>query len=48
MGGFPIFVGIEYYSLQGVDAIEILNGSTLSDATMVAVQYARKSDSHNG
>lgn len=93
--GFPIFVGIEYYSLQGdilafgiddypkergeaqefidyvheqggvvisahpfrhnrrglessldtlkdVDAIEILNGSTLPDATMVAVQYARK------
>lgn len=93
--GFPIFVGIEYFSLQGdilafgidhypeerisaqefidevheqggvvvsahpfrhnrrglegyldilkgVDAIEILNGSTLPDATMVAVQYARK------
>ncbi len=93
--GFPIFVGIEYYSLQGdilafgidhypeerisaqefidmvhaqggvvvsahpfrhnrrgleenldtlkgVDAIEILNGSTLPDATMVAVKYAKK------
>ncbi len=93
--GFPIFVGIEYYSLdgdilafgidsypegrvsaqefidlvhkqggvvvsahpfrhnrrgledkldvlKGVDAIEILNGSTLPDATMVAVNYARK------
>ena len=93
--GFPIFVGIEYFSLQGdilafgidhypedrisaqefiddvheqggvvvsahpfrhnrrglegyldilkgVDAIEILNGSTLPDAAMVAVQYARK------
>ena len=93
--GFPVFVGIEYYSLQGdilafgiddypkervsaqefidyvherggvvisahpfrhnrrgleqnldilkgVDAIEILNGSTLADATMMAVQYARK------
>lgn len=93
--GFPIFVGVEYYSAQGdilafgidhfptekidaqtfidsvhaqggvviaahpfrhnrrgleknldtlknVDAIEILNGSTLPDATMMAVQYARK------
>ncbi len=93
--GFPIFVGIEFYSLQGdilafgidrypeervsaqefidyvheqggvvvsahpfrhnrrglednldtlrgVDAIEILNGSTLADATMMAVMYARK------
>ena len=93
--GFPIFVGIEYFSLQGdilafgidhypeerisaqefidevheqggvvvsahpfrhnrrglegyldilkgVDAIEILNGSTLPDATMMAVQYAKK------
>lgn len=93
--GFPIFVGIEYYSLQGdilafgiehypeervdaqafidyvheqggvvvsahpfrhnrrglegsldilrgVDAIEILNGSTLPDATMMAVKYAKK------
>ena len=93
--GFPIFVGIEYYSLQGdilafgieeypkeridaqafidmvheqggvvvsahpfrhnrrgleqnldtlkgVDAIEILNGSTMADATMMAVNYARK------
>lgn len=93
--GFPIFVGVEYYSLQGdilafgidsfpeeridaqdfidyvheqggvvvsahpfrhnrrgleenldtlrgVDAIEILNGSTLPDATMKAVEYARK------
>lgn len=93
--GFPIFVGIEFYSLQGdilafgidsypkervsaqefidwvheqggvvvsahpfrhnrrgledsldtlrgVDAIEILNGSTLPDATMVAVKYAKK------
>lgn len=93
--GFPIFVGIEFYSLQGdilafgidsypderisaqefidmvheqggvvisahpfrhnrrglednldtlkgVDAIEILNGSTLPDATMMAVKYARK------
>ncbi len=93
--GFPIFVGIEYYSLQGdilafcidhypkerldaqtfidmvhaqggvvvsahpfrhnrrglegaldtlkdVDAIEILNGSTLPDATMMAVRYAHK------
>ena len=93
--GFPIFVGIEYFSLQGdilafgidhypedrisaqefidyvheqggvvvsahpfrhnrrglegyldilkgVDAIEILNGSTLPDAAMLAVQYARK------
>ena len=93
--GFPIFVGIEYYSLQGdilafgidsypegrvsaqefidyvheqggvvisahpfrhnrrglednlatlkgVDAIEILNGSTMPDATMMAVQYAKK------
>lgn len=93
--GFPVFVGIEYYSLQGdilafgidsypeervsaqefihfvhaqggvvisahpfrhnrrglednlatlkgVDAIEILNGSTLADATMMAVQYAKK------
>ena len=28
--------------LQGVDAIEILNGSTLPDATMVAVKYAKK------
>lgn len=93
--GFPVFVGIEYYSLQGdilafgiddypkeridaqafidyvheqggvvisahpfrhnrrgleenldtlkgVDAIEILNGSTLPDATMMAVKYAKK------
>lgn len=93
--GFPVFVGIEYYSLQGdiiafgindypkeridaqefidyvheqggvvisahpfrhnrrgleqnldtlkgVDAVEILNGSTLPDATMMAVNYARK------
>lgn len=93
--GFPIFVGIEYYSLDGdilafginhypeerigaqefidlvheqggvvisahpfrhnrrgledkldvlrdVDAIEILNGSTLPDASMMAVYYARK------
>jgi len=93
--GFPVFVGIEYYSLQGdilafgiddypkervdaqtfidyvhkqggvvisahpfrhnrrgledyldilkgVDAIEILNGSTLPDATMMAVRYAKK------
>ena len=93
--GFPIFVGIEYYSLegdilafgideypyerihaqefidlvhaqggvvvsahpfrhnrrgleehidvlQGLDAIEILNGSTLPDAAMKAVQYAKK------
>lgn len=93
--GFPVFVGIEFYSLQGdilafgidsypdhrisaqefidfvheqggvvisahpfrhnrrglednlatlrgVDAIEILNGSTMPDATMKAVQYARK------
>lgn len=93
--GFPIFVGIEFYSLQGdilafgidsypdkrigaqefidmvheqggvvisahpfrhnrrglednldtlkgVDAIEILNGSTLPDATMMAVKYAKK------
>lgn len=93
--GFPIFVGIEFYSLQGdilafgidsypdervsaqefidyvherdgvviaahpfrhnrrglednlatlkgVDAIEILNGSTMPDATMMAVQYAKK------
>ena len=93
--GFPIFVGIEFYSLQGdilafgiddypkervsaqefidyvherggvvisahpfrhnrrgleqnldtlkgVDAIEILNGSTLADATMMAVKYAKK------
>lgn len=93
--GFPIFVGIEYYSLQGdiiafgidsypegrvsaqefvdyvrerggvtvsahpfrhnrrgleevldviegLDAIEILNGSTLPDATMKAVEYAKK------
>lgn len=93
--GFPIFVGIEYDSIQGdilafgiedapkesidaqtfidmvhaqggaviaahpfrhngrglakhldvlkhVDAVEILNGSTLPDATMMAVQYARK------
>ena len=93
--GFPVFVGIEYYSLQGdilafgiddypkervsaqefidyvherggvvisahpfrhnrrgleqnldtlkgVDAIEILNGSTLADATMKAVEYAKK------
>ena len=66
--GFPVFTGIEYYSLQGdilafgidsyprdrrgleqnldilrdVDAIEILNGSTLPDATMMAVQYAKK------
>ena len=93
--GFPVFVGIEYYSLQGdilafgiddypkdrisaqefidyvherggvvisahpfrhnrrgleqnldtltgVDAIEILNGSTLADATMMAVKYAKK------
>ena len=95
--GFPIFVGIEYYSLQGdilafgikdypkeridaqafidsvhkqggvvisahpfrhnrrglegaldtlkgVDGIEILNGSTLPDATMMAVRYGRKYD----
>ena len=94
--GFPIFVGIEFYSLQGdilafgidsypdkrvsaqefidyvhaqggvviaahpfrhnrrglednlatlkgVDAVEILNGSTMPDATMMAVQYAIKS-----
>lgn len=56
--GFPIFVGIEFYSLRGdilafgieehidvlkgLDAIEILNGSTLPDATMKAVQYAKK------
>ena len=93
--GYPVFVGIEYYSLQGdilafgideypkermdaqafidyvheqggvvisahpfrhnrrglernldilkgVDAIEILNGSTLLDATMIAVEYAKK------
>ncbi len=93
--GFPIFTGIEYYSLQGdllafgiehypkkrinaqefvdfvhaqggitiaahpfrhnrrgleehlkvlkeLDAIEILNGSTLPDATMKTVQYAKK------
>lgn len=93
--GFPIFVGVEYYSLQGdilafgidhfpderidaqtfiddvhaqggvvisahpfrhnrrgleenldtlkgVDAVEILNGSTLPDASMKAVQYAKK------
>lgn len=93
--GFPIFVGIEFYSLQGdilafgidsypdkrvsaqefidyvhaqggvviaahpfrhnrrglednlatlkgVDAVEILNGSTMPDATMMAVQYAKK------
>lgn len=93
--GFPIFVGIEFYSLQGdilafgidsypeervsaqefidyvheqggvvisahpfrhnrrglernldilkgVDAIEIINGSTLADATMMAVKYAKK------
>ena len=93
--GFPIFTGIEYYSLQGdilafgieeypkerigaqefvdlvhaqggiaisahpfrhnrrgleeyldviraMDGIEILNGSTLPDATMKAVQYAKK------
>lgn len=93
--GFPIFVGIEFYSLQGdilafgidsypdervsaqefidyvherggvviaahpfrhnrrglednlatlkgVDAIEILNGSTMPDAIMMAVQYAKK------
>ena len=93
--GFPIFVGIEYFSLQGdilafgidhypeeridaqefiddvhaqggvvvsahpfrhnrrglegyldilrgVDAIEILNGSTLPDATMMAVRYAKQ------
>ncbi len=93
--GFPVFTGIEYYSLQGdilafgidsyprervdaqtfiddvhsqggvvisahpfrhnrrgleqnldilrdVDAIEILNGSTLPDATMMAVRYAKK------
>jgi len=93
--GFPVFVGIEFYSLQGdilafgidsypdhrisaqefidfvheqggvvisahpfrhnrrglednlatlrgVDAIEILNGSTMPDATMMAVQYAKK------
>ena len=93
--GFPIFVGIEYYSLQGdilafgiqdypkerldaqtfiddvhapggvvisahpfrhnrrgletaldtlrdVDGIEILNGSTMPDATMMAVRYAHK------
>lgn len=93
--GFPIFVGIEYYSLQGdilafgidsypeerisaqefidqvhaqggvavsahpfrhnrrgleehidvlkgLDAIEILNGSTLPDATMKAVEYGKK------
>lgn len=93
--GFPIFVGIEFYSLQGdilafgieeypkeridaqefidmvhaqggvvisahpfrhnrrglethidelrdLDAIEILNGSTLPDATMKAVEYAKK------
>lgn len=95
--GFPIFVGIEYYSLQGdilafgideypreridaqdfidlvheqggvvisahpfrhnrrglekhldvlkdVDAIEILNGSTMPDAAMMAVHYAKKYD----
>ena len=29
-------------TLQGVDAIEILNGSTLPDAAMVAVKYAKK------
>ena len=29
-------------TLKGVDAIEILNGSTLPDATMMAVQYAKK------
>ena len=29
-------------TLQGVDAIEILNGSTLADATMMAVKYAKK------
>lgn len=93
--GFPVFVGIEYYSLQGdilafgiedypkerldaqtfidhvhrqggivisahpfrhnrrgleeeldrvkgMDAIEVLNGSTLPDAAMRAVEYARK------
>lgn len=93
--GYPVFVGIEYYSLQGdilafgiddypkervdaqtfidyvheqggvvisahpfrhnrrglednlatlrnVDAIEILNGSTLPDATMMAVKYAKE------
>lgn len=93
--GFPIFTGVEYYSLQGdilafgiedfpkervdaqtfidlvheqggaviaahpfrhnrrglegnldtlknVDAVEVLNGSTLPDAAMMAVQYARK------
>ena len=93
--GFPVFVGIEFYSLQGdilafgidsypeervsaqefidyvheqggvviaahpfrhnrrglednlatlkgVDAIEILNGSTMPDATIMAVQYAKK------
>ena len=93
--GFPIFTGVEYYSLQGdilafgiddcpkeridaqefidevhrqggavvsahpfrhnrrglegsldtlrgVDAIEILNGSTMPDAAMMAVRYARK------
>ena len=36
--------GLEWYLdiLKGVDAIEILNGSTLPDAAMVAVQYARK------
>lgn len=28
--------------LKGVDAIEILNGSTLPDATMMAVRYAKK------
>lgn len=29
-------------TLRGVDAIEILNGSTLPDASMMAVYYARK------
>lgn len=28
--------------LEGVDAIEILNGSTLPDATMMAVRYAKQ------
>ena len=29
-------------TLKGVDAVEILNGSTMPDATMMAVQYAKK------
>ena len=29
-------------TLRGVDAIEILNGSTMPDAAMMAVRYARK------